>query len=259
MLGRDGTMIAERDLDGKVALVTGGGRGIGRAISLSLAERGASVVVVYLRKRTAAEETCADIEGHGVKALAVRCNVGDEASLASLFSAIEETFGRLDVFVSNAATGVIKPVADLDDRAWTWTMDANARSLLLGARLARPLMTEGGSIVALSSLGSSRVLPGYAVVGASKAAIECLVRYLAVEFAPHVRVNTVAPGVVDTDALHHFPMREEMLTRATESTPMGRLVEPADVARLVSFLTSDDAAMITGQTVVVDGGAAVLA
>lgn len=259
MLGSVDSMRAERDLEGKTALVTGGGRGIGRAISLSLAERGANLVIAYLRKRSVAEETCAEIEGHLVKALPVRCNVSDESSLVSLFSLIEETFGSLDVFVSNAATGVIKPVADLDDRAWTWTMDANARSLLLGARLARPLMTDGGSIVALSSLGSSRVLPGYAVVGASKAALECLVRYLAVEFAPHVRVNTVSPGVVDTDALHHFPMREEMLTRATKTTPMGRLVEPSDVAGLVSFLTSDDAAMITGQTVVVDGGSAVLA
>jgi enoyl-[acyl-carrier protein] reductase III len=120
-------------------------------------------------------------------------------------------------------------------------------------------MTEGGSIVALSSLGSTRVLPGYAVVGASKAAIECLVRYLAVELAPKVRVNTVSPGVVDTDALRHFPMRTEMLAHAEHGTPLGRLVEPADVAKVVSFLTSDDADMITGQTIVIDGGAGVLA
>lgn len=249
----------ERDLEGRTALVTGGSRGIGRAIALSLAERGANLVIVYLRKRAAAQETAAEIEGFGVKALSVRCNVADESSLASLFGHIEETFGSLDIFVSNAATGVIKPVADLDHRAWSWTMDANARSLLLAARLARPLMNDGGSIVALSSLGSSRVLPGYAVVGASKAAIECLVRYLAVEFAPDIRVNTVSPGLVDTDALRHFPMRDEMLTRARESTPMGRLAEPDDVAELVSFLTSDRALMITGQTLVIDGGAAVLA
>lgn len=249
----------ERDLEGRTALVTGGSRGIGRAVALSLAERGANLVIVYLRKHAAAQETAAAIEGFGVKALPVRCNVGDESSLESLFGHIGETFGSLDIFVSNAATGVIKPVADLDHRAWSWTMDANARSLLLAARLARPLMNNGGSIVALSSLGSSRVLPGYAVVGASKAAIECLVRYLAVELAPTIRVNTVSPGVVDTDALKHFPMRDDMLARARGSTPMGRLVEPSDVADLVSFLTSDRAAMITGQTLVIDGGAAVVA
>ena len=216
-------------------------------------------MVAYLRKRSIAEETCAEIEALGAKAVPIRCNVGDKDQLESMFGHIEETFGRLDVFVSNAATGVIKPVAELDERAWSWTMDANSRALLLGARLAAPLMTDGGSIIALSSLGSARVLPGYAVVGASKAAIECLVRYLAVEFAPRIRVNAVSPGVVDTDALLHFPMREEMLARAKETTPMGRLVEPSDVADLAMFLTSDEASMLTGQTIVLDGGSGILA
>lgn len=248
-----------RDLEGKTALVTGGSRGIGRAIALSLAERGANVVIAFLRKGEAARETCAELEGLGVKAMAVRCNVGNSAQLDELFDRVGETFGSLDVFVSNAATGVIKPVADLDERAWAWTMDANARALLLGARKAIPLMTDGGSIVALSSLGSSRVLPGYAVVGASKAAIECLVRYLAVELAPAIRVNAVSPGVVDTDALTHFPMKDEMLSAAARGTPANRLVEPGDVARVVGFLTSEGAAMITGQTITVDGGASLLA
>lgn len=248
-----------RDLEGNIALVTGGSRGIGRAISLTLADRGANVMIAYLRKRSTVEETCFEIEGRGGKVLAKRCNVGDPDQLTELFADIEEIFGRLDIMVSNAATGVIKPVADLDERAWSWTMDTNARALLLSARLARPLMADGGSIVALSSLGSTRVLPGYAVVGASKAALESLVRYLAVELAPRIRVNAVSPGVVDTAALRHFPMRDEMLASAKQSTPRGRLVEPRDVADVVSFLTSDGADMITGQTIVVDGGASVLA
>lgn len=249
----------ERDLEGKVALVTGGSRGIGKAISLSLARRGANVVIAFLRKGAAAEETCAEIEGFGVKAVSIRCNVGDTGSIEKLFDHIDEMFGRIDVFISNAATGVIRPVEQLDEKAWAWTMDANARALLLASRRAVPMMQGSGSIVALSSLGSARVLPGYAVVGASKAAIECLVRYLAVELAPKVRVNTVSPGVVDTDALTHFPTREQMLTRALERTPMERLVYPTDVARVVDFLTSDAASMITGQTVTVDGGASLLA
>lgn len=248
-----------RDLDGKVALVTGGGRGIGRAISLALADRGANVVVAYQRKRSAAEETCAAIEGKGVKAAPFRCDVGKEEQLDAMFTSIEETFGRLDVFVSNAATGVIRPIADLDERAWTWTMNANARALLLGARRAEPLMGTGSTIVGVSSLGASRVLPGYAVVGASKAAIEALARYLAVEFAPKVRVNVVSPGVVDTGALKHFPTRDEMLARSIEMTPQGRLVTPDDVAAAVDYLTSDAAGMVTGHTLVVDGGMSVLA
>jgi enoyl-[acyl-carrier protein] reductase III len=248
-----------RDLDGRVALVTGGSRGIGRAISLALARRGANVVVVYFRNRAAAHEACTLIEDHGVKAMPIRANVGDEDQLGRAFDEVAETFGRLDVFVSNAATGVIKPATELDERAWRWTMDANARALFLGAQRARSLMTGGGSIVALSSLGARRVLPGYSVVGVSKAAIEALVRYLAVEFAPDVQVNGVSPGVVDTDALRHFPMRDDMLARARETTPAGRLTEPTDVAAVVDFLTSDAARMITGQVICIDGGQSLVA
>ena len=214
---------------------------------------------MYLRKRSAAEETCGEIEGHGVKAEAVRCDVGDGDKIDALFDHIDETYGRLDVFVSNAATGVIRPIGELDAKAWEWTMNANARSLLLGARRAAPLMAEGSNIIALSSLGATRVLPGYAVVGASKAAIESIVRYLAVELAPTIRVNAVSPGVVDTDALRHFPMRDEMIDHALEHTPSGRLVAPEDVAAAVRFLTSDGASMVTGQTLVIDGCSSLIA
>jgi enoyl-[acyl-carrier protein] reductase III len=248
-----------RDLEDKVALVTGGTRGIGRAISLELARRGANVVPVYFRNRESAEETSRLIEDEGVKAVPLKANVGDEKQIDSVFERVSETFGRLDVFVSNAASGVIQPVQQLNAKAWAWTMDINARALLLGATRAAALMDNGGSMIALSSGGANRVMPGYAVVGASKAAIESLVRYLAVELAPDIRVNCVAPGVVDTDALRHFPMGEEMLSEAKTKTPAGRLVTPEDVARTVGFLVSEPPAMITGQTVVVDGGASLLA
>lgn len=251
--------MSERDLEGKVALVTGGSRGIGRAISEGLARRGANVVIAYLRKRAAAEETCRALDDHGVKALSVRCNVGDAGEVDELFGLIGEAFGRLDVFVSNAASGVIRPLEELDCRAWDWTMDINARPPLLAARYLPDLMPEGGSVVALSSLGASRVMPGYAVVGASKAALEAVIRYLAVELGPRrIRSNVVSAGVVDTDALKHFPMREAMLDVARTGSPVGRLVTPADVAATVDFLTSDRATMINGQTIVLDGGASLL-
>lgn len=249
-----------RDLEGKVALVTGGGRGIGRAITLHLAGRGASVVICYLRKRDAAEETCRLAENHAVKTLALRTNLGNETQLEALVEETAETFGRLDVLVSNAATGVIRELDGLDARAWSWTMDANARSLFLLAKKSVSLMGEGASIVALSSIGSQRVLPGYMAVGASKAAIETVTRYLAVELAPQgIRANIVSPGVVDTDALLHFPEREKMLERAVEVTPAGRLVTPEDVAATIGFLVSEAAAMITGQTLVIDGGVSLVA
>jgi enoyl-[acyl-carrier protein] reductase III len=249
-----------RDLEGKVALVTGGGRGIGRAITLQLAERGANVVICYLRQREAAEETCRLAENHSVKAVSVRANVGEEPQVDALFDTVSETFGRLDVLVSNAATGVIRSLEDLHARAWEWTMNANARAFFLCARRAAPMMSEGGSMIALSSEGAHRVLPGYMVVGASKAAIETLARYLAVELAPRrIRVNIVSPGVVDTDALRHFPEREAMLRQAGDKTPAGRLATPQDVADAVGFLTSDAASMITGHTLVVDGAASLVA
>lgn len=249
-----------RDLEGKVALVTGGGRGIGRDISLSLARRGANVVVAYLRNRSAAEETCRAVEDESVKAVPIRANVGHASHIESLFHHIDETFGRLDVFISNAATGVMRPLEGLDEKAWAWTMDANARALFLCTKAAAPLMPDGGSIVALSSQGSQRVLPGYTIVGASKAAIEALARYLAVELGPRgIRVNVVSPGVVDTEALRHFPQRNEMLEEGKARTPLGRLATPADVADAVDFLTSTQAKMVTGHILVVDGGASLLA
>lgn len=244
-----------RDLEGKTAVVTGGGRGIGRAISIALAQRGANVVIAYFRRRQDAEETAGVIEGEGVKALVVKCPVGDPAQLDALFDEVGETFGRLDLFVSNAATGVIKPVPELDIRAWDWTLNANARALFLGSLRSRDLMVEGGNIVALTSLGSTRVLPGYSVVGASKAAIESLVRYLAVELAAEgIRVNAVSPGVVDTGALRSFPMRSDMLEFQARA-PIPEPITPEDVADAVMFLTSSAASKVTGQTLVVDGGA----
>jgi enoyl-[acyl-carrier protein] reductase III len=250
----------ERDLEDKVAYVTGGSRGIGRAVCLALARRGANVVFGYFRNGEAARETTGLLEDQGAKVVAFKGNLGDPETLSRSFDDIEEMFGRLDVFVSNAATGVIKPFPELNERAWTWTMDANARAFFLGGSRARALMRDGGSIVGMSSGGANRVLPGYAVVGASKAAIEALTRYMAVELAPDgIRVNSVAPGVVDTDALRAFSMRDEMLERARRDTPIGRLVTPEDVARTIDFLTSERSSMMTGQVLTLDGGAGLLA
>jgi enoyl-[acyl-carrier protein] reductase III len=249
-----------RDLEGKVALITGGGRGIGRAITLGLAERGANIVICYLRNRGAAEETCSLVEDHAVKSVALRANVGDEAHVDALFGKLDETFGRLDVLVSNAATGVNRGLEELDSRAWEWTMNANARGFFLCAKRAAPLMREGGSMVALSSQGANRVLPGYMLVGSSKAAIESLARYLAVELGPRgIRVNVVSPGVVDTEALRHFPERKSILEGAKAKTPAGRLATPNDVADAVDFLTSRAAEMISGHTLVIDGAASSVA
>ena len=237
---------------GKSVLVTGGSRGIGKSIALRFARLGATRVGIgYLRNDRAAEETAAELEQLGTEPVLLRGNVGDPERLEGMLAVV----GPLDVIVSNAATGVIRRTLELEEKHWDWTMNANARSLFTLARLAAPTMTPGSSIVALSSLGSTRVLDDYVLVGVSKAAIEALVRYLAVELAPlGIRANAVSAGLVDTGALDSFPDRERMLAHFRERTPAGRLVEPEDIAEAVCFLASPGASMIRGQTIVLDGG-----
>jgi enoyl-[acyl-carrier protein] reductase III len=255
MTPRDGA--AAGSFEGKSVLVTGGSRGIGKAIALRFAELGAARVAVgYLRSDRAAEETAGELRRLGAEPVLLRGNIGDPERVKTLL----EQAGRLDVVVANAATGVIRPTLELEEKHWDWTLNANARSVFTLARHAAPAMPAGSAIVALSSLGAARVLDGYVLVGVSKAAIEALVRYLAVELAPQdIRVNAVSAGLVETGALEAFPNREEMLAYYRSRTPAGRLVEPEEVADAVCFLASAQAAMIRGQTVVVDGGYSLLA
>lgn len=237
-------------LEGSSVLVTGGTRGIGLAIAHRLVRDGASRTVLgYMRNDDAAAAAKEEIEAAGAEVVLVRGNVASEKTIAELGAA-----GPYRVVVHNAATGVIRAALETEDKHWDWTLNANARALLALARATAPAMEKGSAIVAISSLGSQRVLDNYILVGTSKAALESVMRYLAVELAPRgIRVNAVSAGVVDTDALEHFPNREEMLA-TVDRTPAGRLVEPGDMAAAVSFLCSDDAAMVCGHTLIVDGG-----
>jgi enoyl-[acyl-carrier protein] reductase III len=243
-------------LQGASVLVTGGSRGIGKAIALRFAALGARRVGIgYLRNDRAAEETAEELRGLGTEPVLLRGNVSSERVLTDVSEG-----GPWNVLVHNAATGVIRPALETEDKHWDWTLGANARALLSLTRAAAPKMPEGSSIVAISSLGSQRVLENYVLVGTSKAALESLVRYLAVELAPRgIRVNAVSAGVVETQALEHFPNREQMIASARKRTPAGRLVEPADVADAVVFLCSPAAVMVRGQTLIVDGGYSLLA
>jgi enoyl-[acyl-carrier protein] reductase III len=242
-------------LKGKLALVTGGGRGIGRAIALKLASQGADIIVNFFRRRETAEQTAKDIQALGVKAEVIRANVGDLAKIDEMFDIVGKKFGRLDILINNAASGVGRPVMDIDVKAWEWTMDINARACLLCAQRAAKLMEgRGGKIVSLSSLGSFLVWPAYAIVGVSKAAVETLTRYLAIELAPRgICVNAVAASFVDTEALK-FYFNEALNKDNMPVTPAGRIVTTEDVANVVAFLCSEEAFMIRGQTIIVDGG-----
>jgi enoyl-[acyl-carrier protein] reductase III len=231
-------------------LVTGGSRGIGRAIALRFARDGAARVAIgYLRNDRAAEETAAELAAAGADPVLVRGNVTSTRVLEEVAA-----LGPLDVLVHNAASGVVRDPLDTEEKHWDWTLGANARALLALTQAAAPAMPAGSSIVGISSLGSQRVLPGYTLIGVSKAALEALVRYLAVDLAPRgIRVNAVSAGVVETGALEHFPNREDMLAFGRRN-PAGRLVTPEDVAAAVAFLCSPDAEMVRGHVLIVDGG-----
>lgn len=241
---------------GGIVLVTGGSRGIGRAIALRLAdERPEHVVIAYALDHDAARATVAELQSRGVAATPVIADVGQLDSLDALFDTIRDRHGRLDVFVSNAARASFRAAMELTPRTWSRVIDLNARAFLVGAQRAARLMTGGGHIVALSSLGSRHFTPGYLALGAAKAAIESMVRYLAVELAPAgINVNAVSGGLIETDTLKLHPEYERLREHVAGSTPAGRIGRPEDLAGIVAFLCSPAAAWIRGQTIVADGG-----
>jgi enoyl-[acyl-carrier protein] reductase III len=245
-------------LAGRTALVTGAARGIGRAVATKLAHAGCDVIVNYYNSHDEAEALCESFRALGRRAMALKASVGLPDSVDEMFGELTKHFDRLDIVVSNAASGVLKPAMDMTLKHWRWCMETNAFALNLLAQRAAPMMGAGGRIIAMSSLGSVRAMPNYAFIGASKAALESLVRSLAQELGPRgIRVNAVSAGVVETDALSHFPNREELLASFRARTPAGPVLTPEDVAGAVYLLCLPEAAMINGHTLFVDGGFAI--
>jgi len=248
-------------LRGKRALVTGSSRGIGRAIALSLADFKVDVAINYLRNRARAEATADEIGSRGVRSLVLKGNVANPEHVERMFDTIRDRWGGLEIVVSNAASGVLRPARELTLHHFDWAMHINAAALLpITQNFLKVPANSEKVVVAVSSLGAVRAIPNYAAVGASKAALESLVRHLAAEFAPEgLRINAVSAGTVDTDALQHFPNRDQLLDRALQRTPVGRLLEPQDIANTVVYLCTEFASMIHGQIIVVDGGYSILA
>ena len=252
------TSTAPLPLAGRTALVTGAARGIGRAIATKLAQAGCDVVVNYYNSHEEAEALCVQFRALGRRAVALKASVSQPDSVDELFAELRKHFDHLDIVVSNAASGVLKPALDMTLKHWRWCMETNALALNLLTQRGLPLMPSGARIVAMSSLGAQRAMPGYGFVGASKAALESLARALAQELGPRgIRVNTVSAGVVDTDALAYFPNRDELLANFAARTPAGPVLTPEDVAGAVYLLCLPEAAMINGHTLVIDGGFAI--
>ncbi len=252
--------MAERPFAEKVALVTGGSRGIGRACVLKLAQLGADVVINYSRSAGDAQATAREAEALGVRALPAQADMADRDAILALFARVRDEFGRLDVLVNSAARGLERPRGAIDSlpRHLKHSMDVNLFGPWFCAQEAAKLMTEGGAIVNLLSPGAQRYLPRYAPVAVSKGALASLTTYLAVELAPRaIRVNGVAAGLVEgSDGVRLLP--EELVERYRQAVPGGRLVRPEEVADAVAFLCSDAAAMIVGHVLVVDGGYSLL-
>ena len=239
----------------KVALITGGARGIGRATALKLARAGCDVAIVYYNSSDEAARLVEEITALGRRAIAIQANVADHQSVKDMFSAFSEEFSRLDFLISNAASGVLKPALTMSTKHWRWCMETNALALNHLVSEGRAKMPAGGRVIALSSLGAHRAIPNYAFIGASKAALEALVRSLSLELAASgISVNTVSAGVVDTDALKHFPNREELLDEYQAHSLAGRPLTPDDVANTIYLLCLPEADMIKGQTIFVDAG-----
>ena len=240
----------------KFIFISGGSRGIGRAICLSESHSGVTFFLNFLRDEESAEHTKKEIEKKGARVILLPGNIGDADTISVLFEQVKNKTKRLDVLIHNAALGVFKPVHQLRTKDWDISLDVNAKALLLLSQAALPIMqTHGGKIIAISSLGSKRFTPNYGAIGISKAALENLVRYLAVELSVYrIRVNAVSSGLIETDSLRLFPGFEKMKKEFLSRVPGGRLGKPEDIAKVVSFLLGEDADWIFGQTIIVDGG-----
>jgi len=241
---------------GKKALITGGSRGIGLAIALHLASEGTDIAINFRRDEEAASKAAEEIEKLGQKALLLKADISDHKEIKEMFVKLEDSFGDLNYFVSNAVSGVLGPAERIGRLGWKRALDTNARAFMLCVQEALKHFDNSiNSIVAISSIGGQTVLPGYTAVGASKAALESLVRYFGREFAPRgINVNAVSGGPIYTASLDYFPEKEKVIEEWKNRTPSGRIGTPEDIAPVVSFLLSEEAAWIQGQTITIDGG-----
>ena len=250
------------DLSNKVALVTGGSRGIGRAIAIKLAEAGADVLITYLNAPADAQEVASEIMARGRKTLVLKADLSEEEDIKHLVDTVNEHFGQLDILISNAAGGGFRPAMSVTTNNFEYAMNLNARAFMLLLQEATPLLkrnserTGRAKAISISSFGAVRALPMYGAIGATKAALEALTRHFALELGDDgINVNCIRAGVVDTGAIRSLPNAEDLLqVRAQRSLAGRRNVTPEDVAKVALFLASDLSDMVQGETVVVDGG-----
>jgi 3-oxoacyl-[acyl-carrier protein] reductase len=244
-------------LSGKVAIVTGASKGIGAAIAKGLAEAGASVVVNYASSKEGADKVVAAIQKAGGKAVAVHGSVAKAAEVKRLFVEAHEAYGRLDILVNNAGVYAFQPLEDVTEAEFHREFDTNVLGPILATQEAvKRFGGEGGSVINISSVASTKGLPHATVYGATKGALDQITRNHAIELAPRrIRVNTIAPGGVETEGTHSAGViGSDFEKQMVADTPLGRLGQPDDIAKVAVFLASDAAGWITGERLVVAGG-----
>lgn len=247
--------------EGKVALVTGSSRGIGKAIALKLGGKGAEVIVHYKQRAEDAEVTVGEIERAGGKAIALRADLEDPVQIDALFEEIKDRYGRLDIFVSNAGASAFKAMGEYKPHHLQRNFALNVQAFVLGAQQAAGLMRSGGRILAVSSYGSQRAFATYANLGSAKAALEAWVRFMATEYGPKgITVNAVSGGLIETDSLHYFYNQSHVppMESVVSKVPRRRVGTAGEMAGAAAFLVSDEADYITGTTLVVDGGLSIV-
>ena len=243
-------------LDGQVALITGGSRGIGKAIAMRLASDGADIIINYKSDEASAKATAAEVEALGRRAMVIAADMRKPAEIKGMFKTLAETWDQLDILVHNAAFGTMGPILRIGRYSWNATYETNVTAMLLLVQSAHKwLARKGGNIIGISSEGARTCFSEYTAIGTSKAALEALIRYMAFEFVrDKIRVNSVSAGPVETRAIQWFKYPQAVYNFAERKSPMGRIGKPEDLAGIVSFICSPDANWIVGQNIIADGG-----